>query len=313
MPMKLLPKALAEQLPALYSQEDKEDPLVLAHFFCSANGWDWFIWEGSLVDEDGVYDSDRPKVDYLFFGLVCGFEDEIGYASLSELESARLVERDLHWHPKTLSEVRADIDKRRTPPELIGMNPEANRRSQSAPPLFASYLEQHRLVARETALEAGEKIGWDIVASMDITPDLAGVYLDDLNQARKNAGLSRLDARQEEEYRQVFVRTWKNKRPSPEQDEGSSRAFTVEPISLNELTHPDLCRLRDLKLRRDWSAYSLTALDRTSTGEALYIPGLRRLGIAWDGGASWAEDVPDVQTGVQWWLEEPDNWRRHNH
>jgi hypothetical protein len=46
-------------------------------------------------------------VDYLFFGLVIGFEIELGYFSLSELSQVRgalglLIERDLHYEPKTL-------------------------------------------------------------------------------------------------------------------------------------------------------------------------------------------------------------------
>jgi hypothetical protein len=45
----------------------------------------------------------------LFFGLVQGLEEELGYFSLSELESVRVlglpVERDLYFTPKPLSEL----------------------------------------------------------------------------------------------------------------------------------------------------------------------------------------------------------------
>jgi hypothetical protein len=49
-------------------------------------------------------------VDYLFFGLVSGFDVELGYFSLSELASVRgplglLIERDLYFVPRTLHEL----------------------------------------------------------------------------------------------------------------------------------------------------------------------------------------------------------------
>jgi hypothetical protein len=47
----------------------------------------------------------------MFFGLVIGFEQELGYFSLSELQHARgplglPIERDLHFQPTSLSVVR---------------------------------------------------------------------------------------------------------------------------------------------------------------------------------------------------------------
>ena len=61
MSMQPLPPALIEalvgQFPALYSQEHTPNPLVLAHFYSSANGWDWYLWEGSPVDGDGYFDT----------------------------------------------------------------------------------------------------------------------------------------------------------------------------------------------------------------------------------------------------------------
>jgi len=40
--------------------------------------------EGSDVDENGYFDTDKEKVDYLFFGLVDRLEIEVGYFSLSD-------------------------------------------------------------------------------------------------------------------------------------------------------------------------------------------------------------------------------------
>jgi hypothetical protein len=106
-----LTKALLKRLPALYSQEDTADPMVVAKFFTPDAGWTWYAIEGSPVDANGYYDTDKEKVDVVFFGLVSGIDVELGYFSLSELKSVRgkfglPVERDLHFQPTRLSEVK---------------------------------------------------------------------------------------------------------------------------------------------------------------------------------------------------------------
>ena len=98
--MKLLPAALEAQLPPLYSQEAVADPPVLAKYFTPWGGWTWYVLEAG-----------RAEGDVTFFGLVDGMEEELGYFTLSDLESVRgpgglRIERDLHWSPKPLSEVR---------------------------------------------------------------------------------------------------------------------------------------------------------------------------------------------------------------
>jgi Protein of unknown function (DUF2958) len=98
-------------LPALYSQEENPDPMVVCKFFTPDAGWTWYVIEGSPVDADGYYDTDKAKVDFVFFGLVSGVEVELGYFSLSELQSIRgrlglPVERDLYFAPTRLSEVK---------------------------------------------------------------------------------------------------------------------------------------------------------------------------------------------------------------
>jgi hypothetical protein len=84
-------------LPPLYSQEKLGDAAI-AHvkFFCPWNRWTWFATE---------YD---PK-DGLFFGLVKGHEDELGYFSAEELQSVTgpfglYIERDIHFTPRALAE-----------------------------------------------------------------------------------------------------------------------------------------------------------------------------------------------------------------
>lgn len=117
--MELLDDESREKLPPLYSNEEKGmSALAPVKFFSPDAGWTWYASEGSFVDEDGYYDTDNPKVDYLFFGLVVGFEVELGYFLLSELASAtgRLglpIERDLHYEPKTLLELKKWHEKQR--------------------------------------------------------------------------------------------------------------------------------------------------------------------------------------------------------
>jgi hypothetical protein len=109
----LLDPETRANLPPLYSGEEKGlDNPAQVKFFLPGSGWTWYASEGSPVDEDGFYDTDKPKVDFLFFGLVSGLEVELGYFSLSELENLRSpfgglpVERDLSFEPKTLRELQ---------------------------------------------------------------------------------------------------------------------------------------------------------------------------------------------------------------
>ena len=63
------------------------------------NGWRWYVTE---------WDAETG----LCFGLVEGFETELGYFDLTELAevtvfgSVPAVERDLYWAPQTLGEIR---------------------------------------------------------------------------------------------------------------------------------------------------------------------------------------------------------------
>ena len=95
--MELLTKELREQLPQLYAQEHEADPLVICTFFTPDSTWTWYALEFDGVD--------------VFFGLVIGLEQELGYFLLSELAQARgplglPIERDLHFQPTRLSAVR---------------------------------------------------------------------------------------------------------------------------------------------------------------------------------------------------------------
>ena len=95
--MELLTKELREYLPPLYAQEQEADPLVICTYFTPDSSWTWYTIEFEGVD--------------VFFGLVIGLEQELGYFLLSEVQQARgplglPIERDLHFQPTRLSVVR---------------------------------------------------------------------------------------------------------------------------------------------------------------------------------------------------------------
>jgi hypothetical protein len=117
--MELLPEEVRNQLPPLYSQEQEQDPMVIYKFFHPLSPWTRYASEGSPVDADGNYNTDKEKVDFLFFGWVYGDFPELGYFSLSEFEAVSVhglgIERDLHFTPMRLSEVKKLHAE--TPPE----------------------------------------------------------------------------------------------------------------------------------------------------------------------------------------------------
>ena len=98
----LMTKEVGDTIPALYANENVDsydDVLAPAKLFSPYGNWIWYITE---------YDPETGTC----FGLVEGFETELGYFSLDELAEATVfggvpaVERDLYWQPKTIREIR---------------------------------------------------------------------------------------------------------------------------------------------------------------------------------------------------------------
>ena len=93
--MKLLPKEIAAKLPPLGSQDGLSyNAVAQVKFFTPDSSWTWYATE---------FDAETR----MFFGLVCGLEQELGYFSLDELEAARgplglPIERDLQFTPAPL-------------------------------------------------------------------------------------------------------------------------------------------------------------------------------------------------------------------
>ncbi|WP_341531418.1 DUF2958 domain-containing protein (plasmid) [Nostoc sp. UHCC 0302] len=99
--MELLTAEIRAQLSALDAQSESSDAIAYVKFFTPDSNWTWY---GSEFDGKD-----------LFFGLVQGLDEELGYFSLSELQSVRgpmglPVERDLHFKPTPLSQLRSGDD-----------------------------------------------------------------------------------------------------------------------------------------------------------------------------------------------------------
>ncbi len=102
---KLLTQKDRAALRPLGATENEPDPVCGLKFFSPCSQWRWYVLEGEACEDD-----------VRFFGYVDGFEGELGYFMLSELAETKVprlpfdvpaVERDCHWHPKRLSEIRA--------------------------------------------------------------------------------------------------------------------------------------------------------------------------------------------------------------
>ena len=96
---KMLTKSIEAQAPRLYETDGQgRDAIAVAHYFSCFNGWDWYLTE---------YDPETQ----IAFGLVNGFESELGYFSIAEFEELNrsrgieVIERDMYWRPCKLSEV----------------------------------------------------------------------------------------------------------------------------------------------------------------------------------------------------------------
>ena len=95
--MMLLPKDIADKIPALYATESIEDPMVVLKFFLPGTRWTWYV-----IEYDG---------EDIFYGYVIGEYAELGYFLLSELRNIKVpfgffVERDLYFKPKPLSVIK---------------------------------------------------------------------------------------------------------------------------------------------------------------------------------------------------------------
>jgi len=112
--MTLLPKEVEESLPKLGSTRGEVDPLVRVKFFDPYGYWTWYVIEGSRLEEGEatVLDDKEYPNDMILYGLVHGFENELGDFSLTELELIKTpwntprIKRDLKFQPIRLSDAK---------------------------------------------------------------------------------------------------------------------------------------------------------------------------------------------------------------
>ena len=101
---KLLTDKQLQSIPELYASTILKDPICRFKIFLPNSNWTWYIIEIDKSDYNTCY------------GLVDGFEQELGYFTLSELESVKglfglKVELDRNFKPTKLSKIRASIWK----------------------------------------------------------------------------------------------------------------------------------------------------------------------------------------------------------
>ena len=98
---KLISPPLLSDIPDLYETEDQRDPLCYIKFFTPDSNWTWYIIEISKSDMNTCY------------GYVVGFERELGYFTLEELESVHgplglAIERDLSFIPTPFTTIQKE-------------------------------------------------------------------------------------------------------------------------------------------------------------------------------------------------------------
>lgn len=103
--MKLITKAVEKELAKypLYSQDGKvKDAVVVCKFFLQ--GYTWYVLEAEKADND-----------YEFFGITVGQFAELGYFTLSQLESVTgqwglRVERDRGFKPTKVKDLHLPLE-----------------------------------------------------------------------------------------------------------------------------------------------------------------------------------------------------------
>ena len=107
--MPLLTEEIRQRLPKLYETEELGlDAPVHVKFFTPDSGWTWYASEFDGEDT--------------FFGLVVGFEIELGSLFLSELEQGRgplglPIERDLDCESQSIKALKEQHERWRNEPE----------------------------------------------------------------------------------------------------------------------------------------------------------------------------------------------------
>jgi hypothetical protein len=102
--MKLMTKEISEQAQQQYHFGSGMEQMIVAKFFDPTGSWSWF-----LMNQD-------PSDPNYLWGIVKGFEIEMGSFSLQELQDFRGrfgigIERDLYFTPITARELWEKLNK----------------------------------------------------------------------------------------------------------------------------------------------------------------------------------------------------------
>lgn len=100
--MSLIPQHIINKIPNLYETENEEEKICHVKLFLPSSNWTWYIIEIDKSDNNTCY------------GLVNGFETELGYFSLGELESINYsfglgAELDSRFKPTKLSKIKQEV------------------------------------------------------------------------------------------------------------------------------------------------------------------------------------------------------------
>ena len=92
---------IGEILPSLEYVDEYENPQTIAHF-TNQQGWEWFIIAGKDLGNGDLY----------LFGLVNGYERELGFFTLKQILGVGAV-YDLDFIPIGVFDIYPDFDLRR--------------------------------------------------------------------------------------------------------------------------------------------------------------------------------------------------------
>ena len=101
--MKLLTKEITKKAQKQYDRgSDINNQMVVAKFFDPMGSWKWYLMN---LAEDGDY----------AWGIVKGFEVEMGSFSMNELQNVKLpfglgIERDMYFEPIKASELWKELN-----------------------------------------------------------------------------------------------------------------------------------------------------------------------------------------------------------
>lgn len=97
--MSLIPQHIINKIPNLYETENEEEKICYVKLFLPSSNWTWYIIEIDKSDNNTCY------------ALVDGFEQELGYFTIRELENLKglfglKVELDTSFNTTKLSKIK---------------------------------------------------------------------------------------------------------------------------------------------------------------------------------------------------------------